>query len=256
MRGSLRGRARARWERLPDAIVSCIAEECDFTALHGLALSSKAQMAQCRPRMDVLHAAYLRIEENVKELGTRHWLTGACADDDFCRTYALVHRLFPPLSIDLTRGFITDAGAAALLSAVEHSLLRWKPIELSEGAGLDRRAFTDSETVHMNPNILKIELRNNNVTNVVPFVELISRDQRVYVGLGENKLPGSRANINAIELLPPEAVSGQGSTEAYRSAGERVKLMVNGTPLDAIRPTPPPHPQHPATQEEYLLVLV
>ena len=252
MRGT---HGRAVWERLPDAIVSCIAEECDCTALRGLALTSKAQMAQCRPRMDVLRAAYLRIEENVKELGTRHWLTGACADDDFCRTYALVHRLFPPLSIDLTRGFITDAGAAALLSAVEHSLLRWKPIELSEGAGLDRRAFTDSETVHMNPNILKIELRNNNVTNVVPFVELISRDQRVYVGLGENKLLGSRANINAIELLPLEAVSRQGLS-FFSSVGERVKLMVNGTPLDAIRPTPPPHPQHPATQEEYLLVLV
>lgn len=206
------------WEWLPDAIVASIADKCDVISLRELSVTSKSLNAQCSPRMGVLYDACIRVDQYFKAYengggytfqprrredaslveaagsaavgslpnpfvrpGRTYWLDGACADDDFCFAYALVNRLFPPLHIDLKRGFITDSGAAALLSAVEQTLIRWQP-----GPGL------------------QITLPNNNITNVEPFVELLKRDSRVtfiYINLTDNKLTASQANIDALKRL-------------------------------------------------------
>ena len=247
----------ASWDMLPDALALCIVCACSPNTLRQLSLCSKELNAQCSPRLEAVYAAYLRVRTATNQRAIdvaiekgrdpdylrvqsrppgipALCLKSFCCSDQLCYEYAMTHRLFPRFSIQLHRGFITDSGVAALLSAFKRN---------------------GKYSFDLIPQILHLSLENTNITSVAPFVDFCSHfckrpalDVQSTFSLGinlvDNKLSSSRPNVDAMMLLhdassliPLPAI--QSAMKGYYYMGEATDALAAGLTVEeaGARPT-------------------
>lgn len=210
------------WDWLPDVLAWSITDVLNLTALRQLSLCSKGLKGQCWTRMKDVRAAYQRVVDSCPHLldirsesARRLIASGPHCNDELCHAYSLVHRLFPPIDIELHRGYITDCGAAALLSAFklngEFSLASIRPC-------------------------LTVIITNNNITNVVPFIELLSvckrrpGQTRLEINLRDNNLCASKANLDAVFDYEIAKLA----TRHHVLISARTSLRIDGSPLAPV----------------------
>jgi hypothetical protein len=235
--------AGANWHDLPDELLHAIFKNAGIKMVGRISLCSKQLRTTCNSHLNLLVVpAKIKILKSRPTIypasyRTGHTMQAALWNDELCEAYALAHHRFPCITeFSLVRGLITEAGLAALASAIMQDTKRREAVFSSAQEHDDRPLWLRPWHGHVWSPGCELNLTNNNVATLeAPLGKLLFLEttEPWTITLTDNKLKASEANYDALQEIY-EARELERNERARSRPGDRSKygsFSINGTPL-------------------------